>query len=353
MALANCCCGIVKRLQSAVKAEGTNVQYFILPQHIEDDVARLADTVRETWPGRFSTTNLQKRIGRMVSDVAAESESIGQETHTRFIAFFAELDLFAERKLCIAPVEGVTLVNDDPVVFGPFVLQRATQSVLDRIHTLNAEMLGRTLHTRAEQVGIAADLRRHAEESLAGSVILEFEVTADAEQAHSVFLEKANMLVDLLQMSTQIAEFCESIRVGLRGHPHAGSYSAWILPLNPGDWLQPANREHRKSLPLRGKSLSHEESGRDAASRSPWTSSHASGKCITAGCALVRPSNAPRTRGPQHAFADSLSRGYSFVFVWTCSGGKCGSVSWYYAKRATTPIHFGSGGLFCPKSRGS
>jgi hypothetical protein len=237
MALANRCCGVVRDLQSAAEAQGTSVQEFILPHSIEADIARLVDTIREFWPERFSAGYLQKRIGRLVSELAAEP--IGQETQRRLVALLADLNLFAERKLCVAPVEGVALVSDDPVVFGPFVLRRATQVELDRIHTLTAEMLGRTLHTPEEQVGFAAEFRRQAEDSLAGSVMLEFEVIADAERAHSVFLEKASMLMDLLQMSTKIAEFCGSARVGLRGHPHTGLYSAWVLPLNPGGWSQP------------------------------------------------------------------------------------------------------------------
>jgi hypothetical protein len=236
MALANRCCGIVRALQTAAEAQGAIVQNFIWPKSIETDIARLAGTIKELWPERFSTSNLQKRIGKLVLELAAKP--ISQETQRRFMASLADLNCFAERKLCIAPVEGITLVSDDPVVFGPFVLRRATQLELDKIHALTAEMLSRTLHTPEEQVGLAAVLRKNAEEWLAGSVILEFEAIADAEQAHAVFIEKANMLMDLLQMSTQIADFCGSARVGLRGHSHAGSYSAWVLPLNPGDWCQ-------------------------------------------------------------------------------------------------------------------
>lgn len=173
-------------------------------------------------------------------DLAAEP--IGQETQARFVALLAELNVFSERKLCVAPVEGVAVVSDEPVAFGPLVLRRATQNELDRIHALTAEALSHTLHTPEEQVGIASDLRRHAEQSLAGSVLLEFEVIADTEQAHAVFIEKASMLMDLLQMSTRIVEFCRSARVGLRGHPHSGSYSAWVLPLNSGNWSQPNKR---------------------------------------------------------------------------------------------------------------
>jgi hypothetical protein len=59
-----------------------------------------------------------------------------------------------------------------------------------------------TLDTTEEQDYIASDLRKHAEEALASSVLIEFEVIADTEQAHAVFLEKASVLMDLLQMST-------------------------------------------------------------------------------------------------------------------------------------------------------
>jgi hypothetical protein len=139
-------------------------------------------------------------------------------------------------------VESIDLASDLPVVFGPFVLRRATQLVLDRIHLLTAEAVGRSANTPEDQVSIEADLRRYAAESLKGNVVLEFEVMADAEQAHAVFLEKANILMDLLQMSTKIAEFCGSARVGLSGHAHSGRYSAWVLPMNPGGWSQPNKR---------------------------------------------------------------------------------------------------------------
>jgi len=209
---------------------------FIWPRSIDAEIARLADTIREFWPERFSSSNLQERVRRLALELAAEP--IDEKTFARFLAFLAELNAFAERKLCVVPVEGVALVSDDPIAFGPFVLRRATRTELERIHTLTAEALSRTLHTPEEQVDIASRFRRQAEESLANSVLLEFEVTGDAEQAHIVFMEKAGILMDLLQMSTKIAEFCGSARVGLRGHPHSGSYSAWILPLNSGDWSQ-------------------------------------------------------------------------------------------------------------------
>jgi hypothetical protein len=227
MALANRCCGIVRALRSAASAQSVS---------IESDIARLADTIRESWPERFSAHYVQDRIRRLASELAAEP--ICESTQARFVALLSDLDIFAERKLCIAAVEGVNIASDEPVAFGPFVLRRATQLELDRIHTLTVEMLGTTLYTPEQQVDIAADLARNAE-ILRGGVVLELEVVADAQQAHTVFVEKATKLMDLLQMSTTIAEFCRSARVGLCGNPHTGKYSAWVLPLNPGGYFQP------------------------------------------------------------------------------------------------------------------
>jgi hypothetical protein len=186
--LANNFCGLVRTLQSAAADEGISLHEFIWPKSIDAEIARLADTIREYWPERFSASNLQKRLGRLALELAAEP--IGEATLARFLAFLADLNAFAERKLCVAPVEGVALVSDGPIAFGPFVLRRATQTELDRIHTLIGEALSRTLHTPQEQVDMASAFRRQAEVSLAGSVLLEFEVTGDAEQAHMVFIEK-------------------------------------------------------------------------------------------------------------------------------------------------------------------
>jgi hypothetical protein len=183
---------------------------------------------------------VRDKLRRLALDLAAEP--VGQETQRRFMELLRDLTLFAEKKRCIAPVEGISLVGDDPVTFGPFVVRRATPPAIEEICALTAEALARTLNTPQEQAVFANDFRKQAEELLAGGVILEFEVIADAHQAHDVFIEKARILMDLLQMSTRIAEFCGSTRVGLRGHPHTGLYSAWVLPVNPGDWSQQNKR---------------------------------------------------------------------------------------------------------------
>jgi len=203
-------------------------------------MARIADELKLGWPERFSTSYLKGQIEKIILDLA--TEQIGKETQKRFIGFLDALNQFDERKLCIASVEGVAVVNDDPITFGPFVLRRATGVVLGKINSLIVESLRHTIHTSEEQLAFAAEFQKNAEDSLAGKVILEFEIVADAEQAHTAFFEKANMLMDLLQMSTKIAEFCGSARVGLCGHPHAGSYSSWVLPLNLGSWVQANHR---------------------------------------------------------------------------------------------------------------
>jgi hypothetical protein len=188
------------------------------PQSIETGCAQLVETIRELWPDRFSAEYVRARLWRLVWELVARP--IELETQRRFTALLAELDCFTERKLCVASVEGVRLEGDEPPRIGPFFLRRATPGQFDRIFALAPELRGR------------------AEKMLAGSVLLELEVLADAEQAHEVFAGKAAVLMDLFQMSTTIADFCGSARVGLRGHPHTGSYSAWILPLNPGGWFQ-------------------------------------------------------------------------------------------------------------------
>lgn len=238
--LANNFCGIVKALQSKVAGQRISLRDSASSSSIQSEITRLADAMGKPWLERFSASYLHDRVRQLALDLAAEP--IGGETRARFLALLAELDAFSERKLCIAPVEGITVASDDPVVFGPFVLRRATQNELDRIHALTAEAVSGSANTPSEQVDIASELRRDAEESLASSVLLEFEVTAETKQAHAIFIEKAAMLMDLLQMSTRIAEFCRSARIGLRGHPHSGSYSAWILPLNSGGFYQPNKR---------------------------------------------------------------------------------------------------------------
>lgn len=239
-ALANHFCGIVRHLQSSREVQSTTVREAVQHQSIQDDMTLMAEQLKLEWPERFSTRYLQGRIETILLDLA--TEQIGQETQQRFMGFLDELGQFDERKLCIASVEGVAVANDDSIRFGPFVLRRATQVVLDKINSLTVESLRHTLHTPEEQLSFAREFQRNAESSLAGKVIVEFEIVADAQHAHTVFFQKANMLMDLLQMSTKIAEFCESARVGLCGHPHSGSYSSWVLPLNLGGWTQPNHR---------------------------------------------------------------------------------------------------------------
>ena len=130
------------------------------------------------------------------------------------------------------------MVSDDPVNVGPFRLRLVTQKVLDDIDVITVRMLSYTRHTPAEQNGFVDNFRRDAEKLLAGNVIVELEVVADFEHAHEVFIEKATMLMDLLQVSTTVAEWCATARVGLRGGPHSGTHSAWVLALNSGAWGQ-------------------------------------------------------------------------------------------------------------------
>src|SRR5579859_7652843 len=109
-------------MRSAAEDQGIGLQEFILPRSIEAQIARLADAIGEPWPERFSAPYLKKRVRRLAMDLAAEP--IGEETQARFVALLEELKVFSERKLCVAPVEGVAVVSDDPVAFGPLVLRR-------------------------------------------------------------------------------------------------------------------------------------------------------------------------------------------------------------------------------------
>ena len=204
------------------------------------EVNKLASRVSTEWPEKLSESYVQERIEGLA--LKTVTQPVGQETWRCFEGLFTELDLFQERKLCIAAVEGIGLISDDAFRIGPFLMRRATRCQLDRIHALTKDALGRTLHSSEEQTAIASCLNKDAEDGLLGSVLLELELTADAAKAHALFFEKAGTLMDLLQMSTTIAEWCGSARVGLRGHPHAGAYSAWILPINPGNFLQPNKR---------------------------------------------------------------------------------------------------------------
>ena len=237
LALAGRICRLIRSLQSVAETQEMSFQSLLWPKPMQDTADELAEDIRKHWPDRFSTSYLKKRLRQIVEDLAADP--IGQHTQERSAAFLGELECFAETKLCIAPVEGIQLVNDDPVTLGPFRLRRVTPEVHESIHAITVKALTYTLHTPSEQDALAKRFRTDAEYIMAaGNVIVEFEVVADSEHAHAVFFEKANALMDLLQMSTRVVEWCGSVRVGLRGGPHAGTYSAWVLPLNAGGLSQ-------------------------------------------------------------------------------------------------------------------
>jgi len=162
---------------------------------------------------------------------------IGPATRARFSDLLKDLDVFSDRKLCVAPIDGVDL--SAPASFGPFTLRRATRVELDRIRRLFEDAFSRSPYNSEQRAEFVRQFSDQANSALEGRVIVEFETIADSGHAHKVFLEAAGMLMDLLQMSTRIAEFCASARVGLGGHSHTGIYSAWILSLDGHDgWSQ-------------------------------------------------------------------------------------------------------------------
>lgn len=121
-------------------------------------------------------------------------------------------------------------------------MRRVTPAYLEKVFACIERSIAETSHSDEEKAGHLFDFRRDAREQLGASIVLEFEVIADAEQAHVVFEEKAAKLMDLFQMSTAIAEFCASARIGLRGKTHSGLYSGWVLSIDGSGFYQPSRR---------------------------------------------------------------------------------------------------------------
>lgn len=233
-------CGLIRNIQKEVKSRDATVIEVVWTQAVERECAKLAESLRDCWPRKFSTTFLVRQIKPLLIELAGGP--VDEETSARFVSLIDTLESFNERKLCFAPIDGVSLGNAAPVGLGPFQLRKGTALELSRLHEFEVQALTWTKHTPEEQRVFAEHFRVHLEKQLAGSVILELEVTADAEQGHTVFYEKATSLIDLLQSSTVLTDFSDSAQIGLRGHSHAGHYSAWVLPLNCGGFFQPNER---------------------------------------------------------------------------------------------------------------
>jgi hypothetical protein len=124
------------------------------------------------------------------------------------------------------------------------------------MNQLQRDILGRTRHSPEEQLAFADEDRKHAERVLMGRAVLELEVIADAEKAHAAFVDKAMVLIDLLQTATDFVEFCDSARVALGGYSHASRYHAWVLALDQGTWLQTIMLTGRVAdLPVNSRTL--------------------------------------------------------------------------------------------------
>ena len=233
-------CGIVKALDAVALGQATSVGECLWPRELHDRVDALAGMLTNLWPERFGATYVRKRVTALALEAAAMP--IGQATQKIFSEFYRGLETFEQRNLCICPIEGIELVDDEPVVFGPFQVQRATQPATERIDVLIAQMLTHTQHTADEQRDIASRLQEDYRSSVSGRAVVQAEIIADPEQAHSVFVTKAKVLMDILQMCSEIIEFCGQPRVRLGGYSHAGVYSAWVLPITGRGFFQPNQR---------------------------------------------------------------------------------------------------------------
>lgn len=90
---------------------GTEPHEPLWPRAVELETEQFVTAVRELWPERFSATYVSKRIKRLGVELAADP--IADQTSRRFNALRSELDEFAERKLCVAPVDGIELARKD------------------------------------------------------------------------------------------------------------------------------------------------------------------------------------------------------------------------------------------------
>jgi hypothetical protein len=126
-ALTNRFCGIVKAVQNTATAQDTTIADCLLPFRLENEITEFAEMLQSRWPERFSAEWLRIRLDSLVMDVAGEP--IHQGTYDGFKSFLTELDTFNEKKLCVVPIDGIALADDEPVNLGPFRIRRVTEII--------------------------------------------------------------------------------------------------------------------------------------------------------------------------------------------------------------------------------